>query len=103
MIVAVVLLLFILFDGSITMYPDKEGFLYPKIQQGRCFNCSFCLKVCKDVKYYDSPQKIYPGWDNKEENRAISSSGGIFSSLSKKVLNQDGHICVVGYTKDKIF
>ena len=32
--------------SAITMVPDEEGFLYPKIDRKRCIECGACEKVC---------------------------------------------------------
>ena len=31
---------------AIFMIEDKEGFLYPKIDDGKCVRCEMCLEVC---------------------------------------------------------
>lgn len=31
---------------AITMAPDEEGFLYPKIDESKCIACRQCLGVC---------------------------------------------------------
>ncbi len=31
---------------AITMEEDKEGFMYPVIDEKKCIKCSFCLRVC---------------------------------------------------------
>lgn len=31
---------------AIEMRPDRYGFLYPEIDEGRCVRCLMCLKVC---------------------------------------------------------
>lgn len=33
-------------SSAIYMIADEEGFLYPKINDSRCFGCLQCLKVC---------------------------------------------------------
>lgn len=87
--------------GAISMIPDREGFFYPEIQKSKCIDCGLCFKICKDVNYYNEQQKIYACWDNNDDNRAISSSGGIFSALARKVLKNGGYVCAVGYADDK--
>ena len=31
---------------AIEMRPDKEGFLYPVVQENVCIRCYQCLKIC---------------------------------------------------------
>lgn len=86
---------------AITMRPDKnEGFLYPYVDESKCIECGKCLKVCKDVRLYQEPQRIYACWSKDNDLRARSSSGGIFSLLAEQVLDQGGAVCAVGYSDD---
>lgn len=32
--------------SAITMVPDEEGFLYPKIDMRRCIECGACERAC---------------------------------------------------------
>lgn len=32
--------------NAIEMIPDKEGFLYPKIDVGKCIECRRCISDC---------------------------------------------------------
>lgn len=34
--------------GAITMVADKEGFLYPQIDEKSCVRCYQCIKVCQN-------------------------------------------------------
>ena len=86
---------------AIAMQPDAvEGFLYPIVDESKCIDCGKCLKVCKDVRPYQEPQKIYACWSKDNDLRARSSSGGIFSMLAEQVLAQGGVVCAVGYSDD---
>lgn len=86
---------------AISMEPDEiEGFLYPVVNESKCINCGKCLNVCKDVHFYQEPQKIYACWSKNDDLRARSSSGGIFSLLAEQVLDKNGAVCAVGYSVD---
>ena len=86
---------------AITMQPDEvEGFLYPRVDEEKCIDCSKCLRVCQDVRPYQEEQKIYACWSKDDGLRARSSSGGIFSLLAEKVLANGGAVCAVGYSED---
>lgn len=78
--------------GCIQMEPDKEGFLYPKVQNTDCINCGICEKVC----HYRQEMKpktvsLVYGAINKDENiRLQSSSGGVFYGLAKETIDCGG-------------
>lgn len=86
---------------AISMMPDPvEGFLYPSVDKEKCIACGKCLRVCKNVQFYQEEQKIYACWSKDDLLRAHSSSGGIFSLLAEKVLDEGGVVCAVGYSDD---
>jgi len=77
----------------ITMTLDKEGFLYPGIEESLCINCGLCEKRCPVIHRQDmigKPLKIYAARNTDEEIRMRSSSGGIFSLLAEQVLEEGG-------------
>ena len=86
--------------GAISMSPDSEGFLYPKIDQKLCTDCGACLRVCENNVYHDSEQKIFACCSKDDDLVAKSSSGGIFSVLAEKILDNGGGVCAVGYSDD---
>lgn len=78
---------------AITMLPDGEGFLFPKIDIGLCVECQLCRKVCPEI----NPLEKYAKVENplaavaKDKNiRVKSSSGGMFSLLSSEILLRGG-------------
>ena len=78
--------------NSITFFEDNEGFLYPKVDTGTCINCSLCENVCPVLNLQKErlPLVVYAS-KNKDENiRLKSSSGGIFSLLAEKILDEEG-------------
>lgn len=89
--------------NAITMIPDKEGFLYPYINQEKCNNCGLCRKVCSfnDGYKHDSetPINVYAVKHKSEEERVTSRSGGMFVALSDEILNNRG--IVYGAEMDK--
>ena len=89
--------------GAISMNSDKEGFLYPRINQSLCVHCNLCTKACPVI---NDCQRNTPYFENafaafiRDENiRKQSSSGGVFSALAKGVLKNNG--IVFGATLDK--
>ncbi len=81
--------------AAIFMKEDKEGFLYPEIDNSICVNCGLCQKVCP-VQLPSLPQntskdiQAYAAVNPNGAERLQSSSGGIFITLAKKVLAEQG-------------
>lgn len=76
----------------IDMQADEEGFFYPSVNANKCIECGLCTKVCP-VLNQSPPQKpvkthviINPDPEIKEQ----SSSGGAFSLLAEKIINDNG-------------
>ena len=81
----------------IQMEEDKEGFLYPSVQQGLCIGCGLCEKVCpvlqKDTFYHgdtgERPMAI-GGWHKDSSIRKDSSSGGAFTLFAARIIKEGG-------------
>lgn len=89
---------------SIIMQPNEEGFLYPIKNTETCIDCGLCEKVCPFSSNYsfettDKPL-VYAAYD--KYYRIGSSSGGIFVTLSKYVIEQE-HGWVFGAAFDTKF
>lgn len=91
-------------QSAIKLYPDKYGFLKPQID-GKCVNCSLCVEVCPTAKLTavketpDTPVKCFAAWAD-DEIRRDSSSGGAFTVFAQHILEKNGTIYGVDYTKD---
>ena len=96
--------------GAIEMMEDKEGFVYPYINEKICTNCGLCRKKCptlnkKQTKEFTERLEtpiIYGGYIKDEEIREQSSSGGVFSALSKYILDKGGYVCAAKLKKGGI-
>lgn len=82
---------------AITMQSDKEGFLYPHINDELCVNCGLCKKVCTFQNGYDKEKsaEVPAGYAIKHKNediRANSRSGGMFTALSDHILDTLGGV-----------
>ena len=93
----------ICFKNAIEMKNNIEGFWYPSVDNNKCIECSMCVKVCpilekKENTYLDP--EVYAAWNKNESIRINSTSGGIFSALAKKILENDGIVVGAQYNLD---
>lgn len=83
--------------SAISMAPDEEGFLYPKIEQSRCVECGLCKKTCafqngwEAAESYEKPE-VYAAKHKDVKIRLKSTSGGVFTALSDVVLESGGAV-----------
>lgn len=71
---------------------DNEGFSYPQVDRSLCINCDLCEKVCPVLHPYDNrtPQKTLAAINKDDKVRMSSSSGGIFTLLAEKTIDEGG-------------
>ena len=97
-------------SDAIEMLEDVDGFVYPSIVEDKCTHCGLCSKKCpalnieqtKEISQRLENPLAYGGHINNEEIREKSSSGGVFSILSKYVLDKGGYVCGARFTKGGI-
>ena len=75
----------------ISMVYDTEGYLYPSVNKNECIDCSLCEKVCPVLskKVNREPIHVYAAQSNDNNIVKDSSSGGIFSEISLKILEDN--------------
>ena len=87
----------------IEMQADYEGFLHPTIDAAQCIECGLCEKVCPvlhcEIEKTDS-STTYIAYNENREERAHSSSGGIFVLIAKEILKQNGVVFGAALTDD---
>lgn len=86
----------------IEMKPDKEGFLYPAIDMEQCIDCHLCEKICP-VLHKKTEDKEPGGYVCRSRDPGIvaaSTSGGMFTPISRWVTEQGGVIFGVGFGND---
>lgn len=77
--------------NALTMMEEKDGFIVPVKDTDRCINCALCERICPVAfpNYSNSKEpQTYAAYDPKERKR--SSSGGVFYSIAKYVINKKG-------------
>lgn len=86
----------------IEMKPDEEGFLYPEVDMEQCIDCHLCEKVCpvQQKKPEEGKPEGYVCRSKDPGTVAASTSGGMFTPISRFVIEQGGVIFGVGFGKD---
>ena len=73
----------------------SDGFSYPVIDKSLCINCGLCEKKCPFNKEKISDSNCLEAFAVKHKNEDVitgSSSGGIFTALSDKILSENGAV-----------
>lgn len=86
----------------IIMVADEHGFLCPVIEAEACVSCGLCEKSCpviNPLKISENERKAYAAYSKDEAMRLSSASGGVFTEISKAVLQQNGVVYGAAYNK----
>lgn len=81
--------------GIIKMEADEKGFQHPVIEEAECVECGLCEKVCAfnaKKEQLDEKRKIeaYAVKNRNLEVRMNSRSGGVFTALTDKYIEDGG-------------
>ena len=79
--------------GAISIGTDEKGFYRPVIHSENCINCGLCANVCPSLVQNlkcNSIIESYSCWNKDQNIRYQSSSGGFFSIIAQKVINEGG-------------
>lgn len=90
--------------NAIVLKQDEEGFYYPQLLKERCTSCKKCLQTCPVINFRaEKDEQLYAAacYIKHEEIRSLSTSGGIFSAISKYILEcLHGHVYGVVFDKE---
>lgn len=79
---------------AVSMVCDREGFLYPTVDEKKCTGCGACLQACQISNHHKLENNIsveaYTCMNRDTEERLASSSGGAFIVLAKYVIEKGG-------------
>ena len=93
-------------EHAIAMVEDREGFLYPRIDSRKCSECGLCVAICPvespvPVESTDAPL-VYAGWTTDRSLLRRSSSGGVFSEIARRVLQDGGVVFGAAYGENMV-
>lgn len=88
----------------IIMRSDKEGFLYPEVDEQECIECGMCTRICPwlhDIKpNIEGYPIVYAAKHKSDYIRESSTSGGAFSSIAEYVLSLGGIIYGASFVRE---
>lgn len=87
--------------NAIEIRADEEGFLRPVINGEKCIVCGLCEKKCPvNNKKPLEPIDVVAAQSKDERVRAMSSSGGIFATLAKCIIEDGGVVCGAAFDEN---
>ena len=95
--------------NAITMQLDIEGFYRPVIDKEKCISCGACEKICpwlhtvENPNQSETPPETIAAYAKDDEIRSASSSGGIFTILAEKILEEGGVVVGVAQLEPSRF
>ena len=87
----------------ISLVQDKEGFLYPKVDENLCIGCDLCEKVCPYKNIVSSAEFEERLFAYKNDDPGIlleSSSGGAFTELATYIIGRCGAVYGAAFSED---
>lgn len=87
---------------AITMRFNEEGFLYPVTDSSLCNDCGLCNKVCPFINRDRArmPKNVYAARNKDLSMRLKSSSGGLFTLLAEKIIQEGGVVFGAKFDSD---
>lgn len=82
---------------------NKKGLFYsPEVNAELCIDCGLCAKICPVKGSFENkmPKYAYGGWHKNEQIVLNSSSGGVFSGIAKKSIEEGGAVFGAAYADD---
>lgn len=88
--------------NCILLIEDEMGFLYPSVDKETCVNCGLCEKVCPVLNKWEPKEtfEISACKNKNEDQRYLSSSGGLFVLLAELVIRKGGVVFGAHFDND---
>lgn len=80
--------------SCISFKEDKEGFLYPEVDESVCISCGKCQRTCPELNVSFNPvaKTVTGAYALSENDRQAGSSGGVFGLIAQEVIERGGHV-----------
>lgn len=92
--------------GAITMGTDEYGYYSPVVDMDKCIGCGKCSKVCPAIERPEKTNLKKPTCmcvvAKEPEVLEASSSGGVFTLISREILKNGGVVVGAAWTKDNL-
>lgn len=87
---------------ALSLKADEQGFLYPFIEEEKCINCGFCMKVHNGIECIAHREDIvcYAAKNRNVDTLKKSSSGGISAAIAKQFIDDGGVVFGVIYDEN---
>lgn len=75
---------------------DEYGYIYPHIDKSRCIECGKCVRACQYTKPGHNrhedllSRQVFACWSMSDDLVLKSSSGGIFMTIAREIINAKG-------------
>ena len=87
----------------IDIKPDREGFLYPVVDEEKCISCGKCIKSCpveNKSEHRNTPKVVYALKNKNETDIMKSASGGAGDLFATAVLKEGGVVFGAAYDRN---
>ena len=80
--------------SCISFCEDKEGFVYPHVDEAQCISCKKCQRICPELNpsYNAKSDSAIAAFALNYEERRNGSSGGIFGLLAQEIIKKGGKV-----------
>ncbi len=87
---------------AISIVQNENGFYVPHLNSAACVDCGKCVRICPALEETipETSRSFFYGWSNDPAIRAQSSSGGLFSVLAQRILEDGGVVFGAAYADD---
>lgn len=88
--------------GAIDMVEDKFGFLKAVVNEDKCIHCNKCEQVCPQISFENnnSNEPMCYAIKMDDKIRMSSSSGGVFTAIAEKVIEEGGIVFGAQFSSD---